>query len=139
MKMKTLASILGVAMLFGSSLFAQDQPTRDHARREFRGQRFDPMMRVAKALQLTDEQKTKMHELRQEQHKQRLALHEDTSLSREAKREKMQQMRQDHEAKFSEILTAEQQSKLKDLRAKQHERMGTEGMGRGHGRRPERQ
>jgi Spy/CpxP family protein refolding chaperone len=100
----------------------QSQP--DHARRGrgMRGmRRGHGMSALAQKLNLTDEQKKQFHQIRQETMKQAKAIHQDSSLSDDQKRDKMQQLRkQSHQQMFS-VLTPEQKDQLKQLR-EQHQK-----------------
>lgn len=73
---------------------------------------------MARKLQLTEEQKGQIKPILQDEFKQMKALREDTSLSREQKREKMQDIHNAAYEKIKPILTPEQQKKHDEMRRK---------------------
>lgn len=74
---------------------------------------------LAKKLNLTDEQKSKVEAIFQYEQKQLDKLREDSSLSREDRRAKFQQIRESTSSRVKEVLTKEQQQKYDEM----HERM----------------
>lgn len=119
---KTIALVALVAgsMLAGLTLQAQDAP-KDKPAGE-RGGPGGPGMRgrpnidqIAKDLNLTDDQKTKLKAAMEEQMQKMRALRQDTSLSQEDRRAKMQEIRKANQAKIKEILTAEQLKKWQEM------------------------
>jgi Spy/CpxP family protein refolding chaperone len=95
------------------------------------------MQMLAQKLNLTDEQKQQFRQIGQQMRQQGMAIHKDTSLTDEQKREKMQSLRkQSHQQMFG-ILTPEQKDQLKQLR-EQHKKdlekeKGTGGQDNGKG------
>ena len=83
-----------------------------------RGQRGrgDRLTAMATALSLTEEQKTKLKPILDEQTKQQQALREITSLSDEDRRAKGKTIRDEANAKIKAILTPEQQDKFEKMR-----------------------
>jgi len=80
------------------------------------------LQRLGQRLQLTDEQKAKIKPLLEEEVAQAKAIHEDGSLSRPQKMEKMQQLRSSTQEKIKPILTPEQQKKLEEMQERAKER-----------------
>jgi periplasmic protein CpxP/Spy len=72
--------------------------------------------RIDSELNLTPEQKTKWQAAMKEQAEQAKALRDDTSLTPAQRREKIKALHEEMQAKLKEILTPEQQEKLKTLR-----------------------
>jgi Spy/CpxP family protein refolding chaperone len=116
MKMHKLS--LGAALALGSLLVctltasAQDANT-NAPKRERRGppsveQRVD---RLSTELKLTDEQKTKVTALFEDDAKKMRELRSDKNLTREEQREKFRSMRSESESKLKQILTPEQWEK----------------------------
>jgi protein CpxP len=84
-----------------------------HGQRGSVQQRVD---RMSSELNLTSDQKTKVTALMEGEAKQRKELRNDTSLSREQKREKGQVMMADQEKKLKQILTPDQFQKWQKVR-----------------------
>ena len=80
------------------------------------GDRAEAMKRVAEELQLTDEQKQKLQPIFREEGEKMRELQGNTSLSREEKLAKFQDLRTAAAAKIKPILTPEQQEKWEKLR-----------------------
>ena len=80
-------------------------------------------------LQLTPEQKAKLQPILQEEMSQIMAARNDTSLTTEQKRAKIEQIRQTEFPKIEAILTPEQRQKLADMqqKARQQQGMGQSG------------
>ena len=82
--------------------------------------------KMAEELGLSEDQKTKMADVQKEMGEKRKALREDTSLSEEEKRAKGKALREEADAKFKGILTAEQFEKWQKM---QQTRRGPGGPG----------
>lgn len=117
MKMHKLSLVvalaLGSLLVYTSTASAQTTNTNPPARRERRGpptveQRVD---RMTTELKLTDEQKTKVTALFEEDAKKMRELRNDKNLTREDQREKFRAMRSESESKLKQILTPEQWEK----------------------------
>jgi Spy/CpxP family protein refolding chaperone len=80
------------------------------------------MKHLAKALNLTEDQKTQIKAIREEGRQHMMALHEDTNTPKEAKFEKMKAFHQEQEAKIKAILTEEQRTKYEAMQQKMQER-----------------
>ncbi len=81
------------------------------------------MERLSTQLNLTDEQKPKVKAVLEEEHKKMQELRSDTSLDRDARREKMQTIRKDTTAKMKGVLTEDQFKKYEEMA----QRMGKKG------------
>lgn len=135
--MKKNAISLVAALAVGSFLActtiakAQDTNTQRTGRRGASvEQRVD---RLSTELNLTDEQKTKVTALFQDQAKQMRAMRQDTSLSREDRRAKMRTMREDTDKKMKTILTPDQEKKWQQMRKEMRSRRGQRGGGNSQG------
>jgi periplasmic protein CpxP/Spy len=76
---------------------------------------------LSEKLNLTDEQKTTLKPILEDQAQQMKAIHADTSLSEEQKRDKMKAIHETFHDKIKSLLTAEQQVKFKQMK---HEHRG---------------
>ena len=114
MRKKILISLVAGALLAVGLCFAQAGP--DGRRGGF------GMARMAKQLNLTDQQKTQIKSMREATHQQLQALRNDTSLTPEQKRERARQLMEQSQAQFQSVLTPEQQQQLKDMRAQAQQR-----------------
>jgi periplasmic protein CpxP/Spy len=93
------------------------------------GQHASRLEWLSKELNLTDEQKTKLKPILEDEGKQMHALRDDTSLTQDQKHEKMKQLHETTDSKINDILTPDQQKKFADLKAQQkahHEGMKPE-------------
>lgn len=79
---------------------------------------------LSKQLDLTDDQKTKLKPILDDESKQMKTVHEDTSLSQDQKRDKMKEIRATTNSKIEDILTPDQQKKFKELNAEGREHHG---------------
>ncbi len=82
----------------------------------------DRLQRMGQMLQLTDEQKAKIKPLLEAEVAQIKTIHNDSSLSRPQKMEKIQQLRSSTHDKIKPILTPEQQKKLEEMQERAKER-----------------
>jgi periplasmic protein CpxP/Spy len=71
--------------------------------------------RLSKELKLTDEQKTQLKPILEDQQKQFQALRDDNTLTREKRRSKLQEIRQSTQEQMNSVLTSDQQAKLKKM------------------------
>ncbi|HVA01844.1 MAG TPA: hypothetical protein VMV34_09325 [Terriglobia bacterium] len=85
------------------------------------------LARLSQKLNLTDDQQAKIKPLLEDQHKQMMALREDSSLSREQRRAKFQDIRKQTFEKMNPILSSEQQKQLQEMHQMRHERRGRGG------------
>ncbi len=79
----------------------------------------DRIQAMAKELNLSEEQKGKLRAMLQKEAEKRKALRGDTSLTREARREKTKAIAEDLTAELKKVLTAEQFEKWQKMRAEQ--------------------
>jgi Spy/CpxP family protein refolding chaperone len=127
---KVAVPCLAVAILFGGSLAVraqetgtQQSSTQAEAQTQMqKTQRESRMEYLSKELNLTDEQKTKLKPILADEGKQMRAVHDDTSLTQDQRREKMKELRANSETQINDILTPEQQKKFEELKAQQKAR-----------------
>ncbi len=125
--------LLGIRMLSAAPLPQNGGQPMSGQRmgRQRMGRQFGPeqqLARMTKQLHLTDDQQAKIKPILEEQHKQMMALRDDTSMSREDRMAKFQQIRKESFEKMHPILTAKQQKQLEQMRPM---RRGRRGGGRG--------
>jgi protein CpxP len=84
--------------------------------------RHDRLEWLSKELNLSDEQKEKLKPILQDEGKQMRAVHEDSSLTPDQKRDKVKQIRQTFRPQIQAVLTPEQQEKFKNLREEAREK-----------------
>lgn len=80
--------------------------------------------RMSVNLGLTEEQKTKISPILEEQSKEMKAVHDDAKLTRDQRIRKIQELRAKHKEQIETILTPEQKSKLETQRPWGPRRMG---------------
>jgi protein CpxP len=132
--------LLGLGVLALSALVALGQtafsgpPQQEGQMRGRGGRRMDVNQRVenlSKQLDLTDDQKTKVRAIFEDEMKQRQGLREDSSLSREDRMEKMRVINQSTREQTEKILTDDQKKKyeamMKENRERMRERMESQG------------
>ena len=126
MKMRKIsliaAVVLGGMLACGTPAKAQD--AKGGKRGAMTQQRLDKM---AEDLTLSEEQKTKVKALFEDEFKKRQALRDDTSLSQEQRREKAQAMGEDTNKKMKEILKPEQFEKWQKMRDEMRQQMKKRG------------
>jgi Spy/CpxP family protein refolding chaperone len=93
----------------------QEQGKRQWRRGGMQRQR-GHMAKLAEKLNLTDAQKQQFQEIGQNMRKQAMAIRQDSSLSDDQKKEKMQSLRKQAHQQMFGVLTPEQKDKLKDMR-----------------------
>jgi Spy/CpxP family protein refolding chaperone len=81
-----------------------------------RGGGQNQFQRIADQLKLTDEQKTKLQPIFQEEATKLRDVRQDTNLSAEQKRDKSREIRDQYNAKIKPVLTADQYDQFKKLR-----------------------
>src|SRR5436190_1831717 len=79
------------------------------------------MSRMTQALNLTADQQAQLKPIFESQHAQMRAVRSDNSLTAEQKKAKAKEIRQATDSQIQPILNAEQQEKLKQIRAERHE------------------
>ncbi len=120
---KTLLSMLALAVgtVAPLSLSAQERPARPERAGPGGpggpgGRGGDRLAMMSEQLNLTADQKTKVQAILESERKSLEALREDSSLNQEARRAKMQEIRQSFAGKIREVLTPEQQAKMGEMR-----------------------
>lgn len=83
----------------------------------------DQIKHLNKKLKLSDDQQAKLKPILEDQHKQMDQLRSDSSLSREDRFSKMQEIRQSSDTQIKSVLTEDQQKSFDQMRAEQKERM----------------
>src|SRR5690348_11160019 len=124
------------AFLFaGLALQAQDNTGQDnaapaagrgHRMGERGGMRMNPEQRadrMAKALNLSDDQKSKVLDILNGEQKQISDLRADTSLSQQGRRSKMREMREGTASQIRALLNSDQQQKYDQMQQRMKERM----------------
>jgi len=128
MKKSLLCASLAVAMACcGTALYAQQQdnmgqggPPQGHHMLMSPEQRLQHM---TKMLNLTPEQQEKIKPILESQNTQMQSLHQDTTMSREDRMAKAQQIRQSGDEQIKGVLSPDQQQKWSQMQA-QRESMG---------------
>lgn len=80
------------------------------------------LARMTKQLHLTEDQQAKIKPILEDQHKQMMALRQDTSMSREDRFAKFREIRKQTFEKMNPILTPDQQKQLKEMQQMRRER-----------------
>jgi Spy/CpxP family protein refolding chaperone len=78
---------------------------------------------LSEKLKLTDEQKSKIKPMLEDEHKQLMALREDSALSRQEKRAKFEEIHASTFDRMRPILTDQQQATLKQIQEQRQQRM----------------
>ena len=127
---------LSALVMLGQVAFS-GPPQQEEQRRGGERPRMDVGERVenlSKQLNLTDDQKPKVQAIFEDEMKQRQALRQDTSLSREDRMEKMRAINQSTRKQIEKVLTAGQKKKWNEIMKENRERR--EERGEGQGERP---
>lgn len=105
MKLRTLlvATSLAAALAFGQAGAGPNPEQR--------------LQRLAGQLNLTDDQKTQIKPILENEASQMKAVREDSSLSREDRMQKMQTIMADSRSKISPILNDDQKKKLEEMKS----------------------
>ena len=117
-----IVTILGGLMAMTPIAKAQDAKTDTKTEAGAPAQavkRPDPVQRLDKVLTFTDEQKTKVKAIYEDQAKQLKALRADASGDRKEAAAKARKINDDTNTKIKAILTPEQQTKFTEMLAKQ--------------------
>jgi protein CpxP len=83
----------------------------------------DQLQRLTKKLKLSDDQQAKLKPILEEQNKQMEQIHNDSSLSREDRFSKMQDLRQSSDTQIKSVLNEEQQKSFDKMREVPRDRM----------------
>ena len=123
--LKLLVTLAGLALLAAPALRA-DEPTTPPAGKPDRHERREDMRenakKMAKELDLSTDQQGKIESIHKQTGDAMRAVHDDTTLSEEQKREKSKALRKSSEEQVHALLTPEQQTKAKELRRNRAER-----------------
>jgi Spy/CpxP family protein refolding chaperone len=117
------APILSLGLMAGAAI-AQDQPGPPPEGRG-RGMMMDPdqqVQRLAKQLNLTDDQKGQVKAILVDNMKQMQAMRQDSSIAPEDRRAKGMAMREDANAKIKALLTDDQKVQFDKIQAEQRQR-----------------
>jgi len=117
-KLSLMAVItLGSFVALGPMARAEDSNAKPAVRGKGKAsERNDRLKSVADELNLTDDQKTKVKPILQDEAQKLKALRQDTSLAKEDKKVKLKSIREDTNAKIKPILTADQLEKWNKTR-----------------------
>jgi protein CpxP len=127
----TVVALAMVAVLvLGQAAFAGQYagPSRDRSGRRA----MDPsarLERLSKELKLTDEQKTQLKPILEDQQKQFQALRDDTTMTREERMSKLQEIRKSTQERMNSVLTPDQQAKLQKMNENRRRRWDRRGGG----------
>ncbi len=125
-----LSSALCLSLSTGATLFAQD--STGSAPQAEQGGHYGPhgpmspdqeLGHLTKALSLTSDQQTQIKPILQDRHDQLMQLHQDGSLSRDAKRSKMKSLDDDSNTKLEAVLNPDQKTKYEKMIADRKEHM----------------
>ena len=132
-----LAALLSLGFGAGS-LFAQDQseappPSGQQSDQQMGMGRHmggrhmptvdDQLKHLTKKLNLSDDQQAKLKPILEDQRKQMEQIHNDSSLSREDRFSKMQELRQSSDTQVKSVLNEDQQKSFDKMRQEQQDRM----------------
>jgi septal ring factor EnvC (AmiA/AmiB activator) len=84
----------------------------------------DQIKHLTNKLSLSDDQQAKLKPILEEQRKQMEQIHSDSSLSREDRFSKMQELRQNADTQIKSVLNEDQQKNFDKMREEQRSRMG---------------
>jgi protein CpxP len=83
----------------------------------------DQIKHLTKKLKLSDEQQAKLKPILEDQRKQMDQIHSDSSMSRQDRFSKMQELRQNTDTQIKSVLNEDQQKNFDKMREEQHGRM----------------
>ncbi|MBW8780639.1 MAG: hypothetical protein JF599_01955 [Verrucomicrobia bacterium] len=124
MKTYRFLPLFALSALMAAPLLRADDTTPAPPAGAPEHKRMDRLKELAERLDLTEDQKAKIKPILQDEMKALKDLREDDTLDKDAKREKMMEIRKAHAAQIMAILTPEQQAKFK---AMQEHRKGPDG------------
>ena len=124
-------SAICIGLSGGASLFAQDStaPSAQGQQGGHYGGPHGPMSpdqelgHMTKALNLTSDQQTQLKPILQDRHDQQMQIHQDASLSRDAKMSKMKSLDDDSNSKVEAVLNPDQKAKYEKMIADRKEHM----------------
>jgi len=113
----TLLVVLTAGVLLAGQNPAPQTPQQGHEAMGASANRVDARLQMlTEKLNLTDEQRTKLKPILQDQSQQQKAVHDDTSLSPEQKTAKIKAIHASFRDQISAVLTPEQQAKLQEMK-----------------------
>ena len=116
----TILILLAAGLTFAQPSQESQAPTPNKHAGMQRGESADQHLQMlSEKLNLTDDQKTKLKPMLQDQMQQMKAVREDSSLSEEQKRAKMKSIHESLHEQINAVLTPEQQAKFKQMRQEQ--------------------
>ena len=119
---RSLKILVGPFLLvFALSLFTS-RPTFAQASQGTAQSVENRLQMISKELNLTDDQKTKLRPILQDEQQQMQAVHNDTSLTRDQKMAKMKDIRESHQPQINQILTPDQQKKWAEMKKEAKEK-----------------
>ena len=125
----SLVAVFALAGLLAGANLSSAQEAKQGKKGEKRGPAVQERVdRMAEELKLTDEQKTKVKAVFEEQSKKQQELRSESSLTPEQRREKAQGMREETNKKMKGILTPDQYTKW-EKRAAEMRKQGPGGPG----------
>jgi Spy/CpxP family protein refolding chaperone len=131
------AGIAGIVLVFAAAVvWAQENEAPPPADHHGRGRMMSPEDRtnhLAKALNLSDDQKGKVLSIFQDEQKQMEALRSDNSLSREDRWSKMKQIHENTVSQIKGTLNEDQAKKFDEMQQRMEQRREQRGQGNGHG------
>jgi Spy/CpxP family protein refolding chaperone len=115
MKKATIAwlTVLGVAALWTAPAVQAQDMDKDGARGVLAQCRLHRWNAMARWLQLTDEQKTRIKSIVENARQQARTIRDDTSLTREQKRNQLRELRRSTRQEIGSVLTPEQREKVR--------------------------
>jgi periplasmic protein CpxP/Spy len=116
--MKKMLMFLGLVLAVGVGSFAQPQGGNRQGMGNFEERQKQQMETMKKELNLTSDQVTKIEALQAETNTKTRAIFESGANDREANREKMRAVREDHNKKLKSILTKDQATKWDEITEK---------------------
>jgi periplasmic protein CpxP/Spy len=120
-----LSTFFGLGILAAAPQ-AQDQSNTEQHKESAHRREADPQSqvnRLAKRLNLTDEQKNQILPILTERQQQMKSIHEDTSLSQQDRWAKMRTIREDSDTKIKAVLNDDQKQKYDQMQQQRRERM----------------
>jgi Spy/CpxP family protein refolding chaperone len=140
MKKVLLCALLGIAIVgCGSALNAQMPPGPNGGHRPGKPMTTDErLQRLTQALNLTDDQQQKIRPILENETQQLDALHQNTALTGQDRRDKMLSIRDVTTSQIKPMLNPDQQNKYEEMMARHAppQGMGQGGQGQGQGQPP---
>ena len=128
--MKKLLALSFAAVIISSAAFAQTERTVDSKPRTERHKGKHDKDKMMKELNLTTEQKAQMKAQHQEMKAKREALKAQDNITVKEMREKQEALKAEQKSKMETILTAEQKTKMAEMKKQKASERGTRKMNR---------